>query len=111
MVYFIKYNQFSSKTFLDFIPEYYNKNNNNNDKLKIEENIKSNKNEKINVIIDNSVYKDLENKLNEERNQNKILENKIKTLTKELEDEKSKNFNLNNTNIDLTSKLNKIKLE
>ena len=47
----------------------------------------------------------MENKLNEEQKQNKILDNKIKTLTKELEDEKSKNINLNNINIDLTSKL------
>ena len=99
--YIIKYIQFSSKTFLDFIPEYYNKNNNNNDKI-------NNTNE----------YKDLENKLNEERNQNKILENKIKTLTKELEDEKSKNKNLtsqlnnaNKTIKDLSDKLNSINLK
>ena len=37
----------------------------------------------------------MENKLNEEKKQNEILNNKIKTLTKELEDEKSKNRNLN----------------
>ena len=48
----------------------------------------------------------MENKLNEERIQNKILNNKIKTLIQELEDEKSKNINLNNINIDLTSQLN-----
>jgi len=60
----------------------------------------------------------LENKLNEERNQNKILENKIKTLTKELEDEKSKNNNLtsqlnnaNKTIKDLSDKLNSINLK
>ena len=60
----------------------------------------------------------MENKLNEERNQNKILENKIKTLTKELEDEKSKNNNLtsqlnnaNKTIKDLSDKLNSINLK
>jgi len=60
----------------------------------------------------------LENILNEERNQNKILEKKIKTLTKELEDEKSKNNNLtsqlnnaNKTIKDLSDKLNSINLK
>jgi len=60
----------------------------------------------------------LNNKLNEERKQNKILENKIKTLTKELEDEKSKNKNLtsqlnnaNKTIKDLSNKLNSINLK
>jgi len=60
----------------------------------------------------------LENKLNEERNQNKKLENKIKALTKELEDEKSKNKNLtsqlntsNETIKDLSNKLNSINLK
>ena len=48
----------------------------------------------------------MENKLNEEKKQNEILNNKIKTLTKELEDEKSKNINLNKINFDLTSQLN-----
>ena len=48
----------------------------------------------------------MENKLNEEKKQNEILDNQIKTLTKELEDEKSKNRNLNKINIDLTSQLN-----
>ena len=97
---FIIYNQFSSNTFLDFIPKYYN-----NKKIKIENNIISNKNEKINAINDNK-YKDLENKLNKEIEQNKILNNKIKILTKELEDEKTKNINLNNININLTTQLN-----
>jgi len=60
----------------------------------------------------------LENKLNEERDQNKILENKIKILTKELADEKSKNNNLisqlnnaNKTIKDLSDKLNSINLK
>ena len=47
----------------------------------------------------------MENKLTEEKKQNKILNNKINNLTKELEVQKSKNINLNNINIDLTSKL------
>ena len=57
----------------------------------------------------------MENNLNEERNQNKILESKIKTLTKELENEKTKNKNLssqlndaNKTIKDLSDKLNSI---
>ena len=91
------YNQFSSKTFLDFIPNYYN-----NNKIKIKDNIKSNKNENI---IDNK-YKDLENKLNKEIEQNKILNNEIKRLNKILDNEKTKNIKLNNINIDLTSQLN-----
>ena len=49
----------------------------------------------------------MEKKLNEEKQQNKILDKKIKSLTKELEDEKSKNINLKNINNDLTSQLNK----
>ena len=48
----------------------------------------------------------MENKLNEEIKQNKILDNKIKALTKELEDEKSRNINLNSINNDLNSQLN-----
>ena len=99
---FIIYNQFSSNTFLDFIPKYYN---NNNNKIKIKDNIISNKNEKINVINDNK-YKDLENKLNKEIEQNKILNNEIKKLTKELKDKIIKNINLNNINNDLTTQLN-----
>ena len=35
----------------------------------------------------------MENKCNEERNQNKILDNKIQASTKEFEDEKSKKKN------------------
>jgi len=60
----------------------------------------------------------LENKLNEEINQNKILENKIQALTKELEDDKSKNNNLtsqlnnaNKTIKDLSDKLNSFNLK
>jgi len=60
----------------------------------------------------------LENKLNEERNQNKILESKIKTLTKELENEKTKNKNLssqlndaNKTIKDLSDKLSYFNLK
>jgi len=60
----------------------------------------------------------LENKLNEERNQNIILESIIKALTKQLEDEKSKNQNLtsqlnnaNKTIKDLSDKLNSINLK
>ena len=60
----------------------------------------------------------MENKLNEEINQNKILENKIQALTKELEDDKSKNNNLtsqlnnaNKTIKDLSDKLNSFNLK
>ena len=56
--------------------------------------------------------------MNEERNQNKILESKIKTLTKELENEKTKNKNLssqlndaNKTIKDLSDKLSYFNLK
>ena len=47
----------------------------------------------------------MENKLIEEKRQNEILNNKIKTLTKELEDAKNENKSLNDIKIDLNSQL------
>ena len=90
-----------------------------------DQNLDIDNNDKINHIVEKEIngdilYKknninkeekkenDLENKLNEEKKQNNILNNKINILTKELEDEKIKNANLNNINIDLTSQLNNV---
>ena len=81
---------FSSKTFIDFIP-------NQNLKNKLN---KGNNEQKINTIQTNNIninknYDKLENELINEKNKNKLLNEKIRQLEKELINEKNKNKLLN----------------
>ena len=83
---------FSSKTFIDFIP-------NQNKKYNLNKDINE---QKINIIQSNNIninkkYDELEKELINEKNKNKILNEKIKKLEKELNDEKKKVKHLNDT--------------
>ena len=79
---------FSSKTFIDFIP-------NQNKKYNLNKDINE---QKINIIQTNNInkkYDELEKELMNEKNKNKILNEKIKKLEKELDDERKKVKQLN----------------